>query len=103
MYPKYVEVSKHGPNPTTTQRQTSAIQLSPNKFTQLFRENSEENSKWRLLEELARRRSLPAHQAGFRPHKSSMYHAVRLERQAQSAIGRRRQAAVMFCLHQRCI
>ena len=52
--------------------------------------------KKRLMEELERRRILPAHQAGFRPHKSSMYNAIRLERYANQALGERRQAAVIF-------
>ena len=52
--------------------------------------------KRRLMTELERRRILPTHQAGFRPGKSSMYNAIRLERFANQAVQRRRQAAVIF-------
>jgi hypothetical protein len=51
--------------------------------------------KRRLMTELVRRQILPIHQAGFRPGKSSMYNAIRLERFANQALERRRQAAVI--------
>ena len=48
------------------------------------------------MTELERRQILPTHQAGFRPGKSSIYNAIRLERFANQALERRRQAAVIF-------
>ena len=52
--------------------------------------------KQRLIKELDERKILPAHQAGFRPQRSTMYNIIRLERYAYDQLQKRQYAAVIF-------
>ncbi|CAF3313020.1 unnamed protein product [Rotaria sp. Silwood2] len=52
--------------------------------------------KQRMFKELTERNILPSHQAGFRPHRSTMYNIIRLERYAREQLQKRRHSAVIF-------
>jgi hypothetical protein len=52
--------------------------------------------KQRLMKELNERHILPNHQVGFRPHRSTMYNIIRLERFAHEQLYKRQHAAVIF-------
>ncbi|CAF1446819.1 unnamed protein product, partial [Rotaria sordida] len=52
--------------------------------------------KQRMFKEFNERNILPSHQAGFRPHRSTMYNIIRLERYAREQLQKRQHSAVIF-------
>ncbi|CAF3788437.1 unnamed protein product [Rotaria sp. Silwood1] len=52
--------------------------------------------KQRMFKELNEGNILPSHQAGFRPHRSTMYNIIRLERYAREQLQKRQHSAVIF-------
>ncbi|CAF1236784.1 unnamed protein product [Rotaria sordida] len=49
-----------------------------------------------MFKELNERNILPLHQAGFRPHRNTMYNIIRLERYAREQLQKRQHSAVIF-------
>jgi hypothetical protein len=49
-----------------------------------------------MIKELNERNILPPHQAGFRPHRNTLYNIIRLERFAREQLQKRQHSAVIF-------